>query len=95
MNNVEVIEQGVKGIEVTQTPEELERTIELYKTQNPAKYEAKREALEAKLEYLKAGGDPALFDFPRYEQAREAAERVRAEEARLAAQAQKAPKKVK
>ena len=46
-----------------QTAEMLEDIINIYKTQNPKKYEVKKEALEAKLEYLKNGGDSQQWDY--------------------------------
>lgn len=39
-------------IEESDAKKEFRRTIELYKEKNPAKYEAKKEAFEAKLESL-------------------------------------------
>lgn len=41
----------------------LEALIEIYKIQNPEKYKTKAEALEAKLEYLKQGGDPINWNY--------------------------------
>ena len=39
------------------TADDFKKLMELYKKQNPAKYEAKKEALEAKLASLQ-GGEP-------------------------------------
>ena len=44
----------------------LECLIEIYKAQNPEKYETKREALEAKLDYLKQGGNIKMWSYPNW-----------------------------
>lgn len=46
--------------------EHLECLIEIYKAQNPIKYETKKEALEAKLDYLKQGGNIKMWSYPNW-----------------------------
>jgi len=41
----------------------MEHIIEVYKTQNPKKYKAKKDALDSKVEYLKQGGDPKTWSY--------------------------------
>lgn len=44
----------------------LETIIEVYKEQNPKKYESKKDALEAKLKFLKNGGNIANWNYTQY-----------------------------
>jgi len=58
-NEAEAITEKMKDLHVRH----LESVIESYKKQNPDKYKAKEPILNAKLEYLKQGGDPKVWNY--------------------------------
>lgn len=72
----------------------LECLIEIYKAQNPEKYETKREALEAKLDYLKQGGNIKMWSYPNWmklqsvKSVQDAAEKTKEPETELATETQ-------
>ncbi len=60
--------------------EHLEILMAIYEKQNPAKFVDKKPALEAKLEYLRQGGNPAQWNYPNWKKLQESVKATKTEE---------------